>query len=54
MIVATDCLSVCHSIYSSPIGELLLESDGEALTGLTWLSTGEDPASGPAAGLPAG
>jgi methylated-DNA-[protein]-cysteine S-methyltransferase len=32
--IESDSLSICHSLYSSPIGDLLLTSDGEALTGL--------------------
>ena len=28
------CRDVCYSFYSSPIGDLLLTSDGDALTGL--------------------
>ncbi len=43
-------LSVCHSFFSSPIGELLLTSDGEALTGLDMCERRGKPASEPAAG----
>ena len=32
--IESDSLSICHSFYSSPIGDLLLLSDGESLTGL--------------------
>lgn len=48
--IQTDCLSVCHSFYSSPIGELLLTSDGEALTGLTMCQRRGKPAREPEAG----
>jgi methylated-DNA-[protein]-cysteine S-methyltransferase len=43
----TNGLSVCHSIYSSPIGELLLTSDGEALTGLYMCQHRGKPAAAP-------
>ena len=33
--IESTCRGVYYSVYSSPIGELLLTSDGEALTGLT-------------------
>ena len=33
--IDSACPVVCYSIYSSPIGDLLLTSDGEALTGQT-------------------
>jgi len=47
--IETDCRCVCHSYYSSPIGELLLTSDGEALTGLTMCQQRGRPAPGPEA-----
>ena len=43
-------LSVCHSFFSSPIGELLLTSDGEVLTGLDMCERRGKPTSEPAAG----
>jgi methylated-DNA-[protein]-cysteine S-methyltransferase len=48
--IETDCLSVCHSVYSSPIGDLLLTSDGEALTGLYMCQHKGRPAPGPEPG----
>ena len=38
---------VCYSTYSSPIGELMLTSDGKALTGLTMCERRGRPAIGP-------
>jgi methylated-DNA-[protein]-cysteine S-methyltransferase len=44
------CPVVCYSIYSSPIGELLLTSDGEALTGIQMCMHRGRPARGPESG----
>jgi methylated-DNA-[protein]-cysteine S-methyltransferase len=48
--IDSACPVVCYSIYSSPIGELLLTSDGEALTGLYMCQHRGRPASGPESG----
>jgi methylated-DNA-[protein]-cysteine S-methyltransferase len=48
--IDSACPVVCYSIYSSPIGDLLLTSDGEALTGLHMCQRRGRPASGPEAG----
>ena len=48
--IDSACPVVCYSIYSSPIGELLLTSDGEALTGLHMCQHRGRPAPGPEAG----
>jgi methylated-DNA-[protein]-cysteine S-methyltransferase len=48
--IDSACPVVCYSIYSSPIGELLLTSDGTALTGLTMSEHRGRPAQGPKAG----
>ena len=32
--IDSTCRGVLYSVYSSPIGDLLLTSDGDALTGL--------------------
>ena len=40
---------VCYSIYPSPLGDLLLTSDGKALTGLTMCQRRGKPAAGPEA-----
>jgi methylated-DNA-[protein]-cysteine S-methyltransferase len=47
--IELECLSVCHSIYPSPIGDLLLTSDGESLTGLYMCQHKGRPAAGPEA-----
>ena len=52
--IEKECLSVCHSIYSSPIGDLLLTSDGEALTGLYMCQHKGRPAAEPERRLPTG
>ena len=41
---------ISYSVYSSPIGDLLLTSDGEALTGLTMCEHRGRPALGPEPG----
>jgi methylated-DNA-[protein]-cysteine S-methyltransferase len=41
--------SVCHSLYASPIGDLMLTSDGAALTGLYMREHRGKPASDPPA-----
>ena len=41
---------VCYSIYSSPIGELMLTSDGEALTGLHDVPAQREARPGPGPG----
>jgi methylated-DNA-[protein]-cysteine S-methyltransferase len=48
--IETYSPSVCHSFYSSPIGDLLLTSDGEALTGLHMCERRGKPTSAPATG----
>ena len=48
--IDSACPVVCYSIYSSPIGELLLTSDGDALTGLSMCQHRGRPAQGPEAG----
>ena len=45
---------MCYSFFSSPIGELLLTSDGEALTGLDMCQHRGKPASEPAAEMAPG
>jgi methylated-DNA-[protein]-cysteine S-methyltransferase len=48
--IDSACPVVCYSIYSSPIGELLLTSDGKALTGLKMCQHRGRPARGPEPG----
>lgn len=48
--IDSACPVVCYTNYSSPIGELLLTSDGVALTGLTMSLHEGRPTQGPAAG----
>jgi methylated-DNA-[protein]-cysteine S-methyltransferase len=48
--IDSACPVVCYSIFSSPIGELLMTSDGEALTGLNMCQRRGKPARGPEAG----
>jgi methylated-DNA-[protein]-cysteine S-methyltransferase len=48
--IDSACPVVCYSNFSSPIGELLLTSDGEALTGLNMCQRRGKPARGPEAG----
>ena len=48
--IDSACPVVCYSVYSSPIGDLLLTSDGDALTGLTMCLHKGRPAQGPKAG----
>jgi methylated-DNA-[protein]-cysteine S-methyltransferase len=47
--INSACPLVCYSSYSSPIGDLLLTSDGDALTGLTMCQHRGRPARGPEA-----
>ncbi len=47
--IESNCRGVYYSHYSSPIGELLLASDGEALTGLTMCQHRGKPARRPEA-----
>lgn len=48
--IDTTCLGVRYSVYSSPIGELLLTSDGSSLTGLYMCEHNGRPAGGPEPG----
>jgi methylated-DNA-[protein]-cysteine S-methyltransferase len=47
--IDTKCRGVLYSVYSSPIGDLTLTSDGAALTGLYMCQHRGQPASGPEA-----
>ena len=47
--IDSACPVVSYSVYSSPIGDLLLTSDGDALTGLYMCQHRGKPATGPEA-----
>jgi methylated-DNA-[protein]-cysteine S-methyltransferase len=47
MMIDSNRLAVCYSVYPSPIGDLLLTSDGDALTGLYMCRHRGNPAQGP-------
>jgi methylated-DNA-[protein]-cysteine S-methyltransferase len=48
--IDSACPVVCYSVYSSPIGDLLMTSDGDALTSLHMCQHRGRPAAGPEAG----
>lgn len=45
--ISPACRVVCYSSYSSPIGELLLAFDGDAVTGISMAEHRGKPAQGP-------
>jgi methylated-DNA-[protein]-cysteine S-methyltransferase len=47
-----DCHAACYSVFPSPIGELLLTSDGSALTGLHMALNRGRPTAHPEPGCP--